>query len=93
MFSFSLCNANKDQGSPIFLSGVSWDGQNDIRDAKRQTLSLQSSDVDIFAWWAGDNDDKWAGMASGIGDVCDAHACFIGEYNWSKSRTGHVRII
>ena len=74
------------------MSGVYWDGQNSIRDAKRQTLSLQSSDVDIFAWWAGDNDDEWGGMASGIGDVCEPSACFIGEYSSSKSYTGHVRI-
>ena len=83
-------HTNKDQGTPIFLSGVSWDGQEGLKDATKRTSNLKLSDVDIIAWWAGDNDDEWGGAANGIGNVCEAHACFIGEYSKYKSWTGHV---
>ena len=93
VFGFSLFNAIKDQGGHIFLSGVSWDGQEGLKDAEGRISSLQLKDVDIVSWWAGDNNDQWSGEANGIGNVCEPDACFILEYSPFKMRAGHVRLI
>ena len=83
----------KDQGNPIFLSGVYWDGHKSIKDAARRTFSLHSSDVDIYAWWAGDNfRDSIRGVVNEIGNACEPNASLIVEYQRSKSFAAYVRI-
>ena len=66
-----------------------WSADENIYDAREETLKVKMENVDVMSWWCDEGDGDIAGI-SFVGGLCSSYNLNLNEYQDSISASGFV---